>query len=76
MLKGKIFLNFQYNRMKMQGLNKEPLRKTLLPAYKDKPSMTLRSNYPDPKCKDNKNKDKEFTQEFTNKTVSYHPVCT
>jgi hypothetical protein len=41
------FLYFQYNEMKMQGLNKQPLRKTLLQAQEDNPRRTPRSDYPD-----------------------------
>jgi hypothetical protein len=58
--------------MKMKGLNKEPIRNTLLQAPRDHPRRKPRSNYPNPKCKDNKNKDKELAQEFTNKAASYH----
>jgi hypothetical protein len=62
--------------MKMKGLNKELLRNTLLQELRDKPRRTPRSNYPDPKCKGNKNKDKEFTQKFINKVASYHSIGT
>jgi hypothetical protein len=47
--------------MKMKGMNKEHLRKTILQEPREKPSKTPRRNYLDPNCKDKKNKDKEFT---------------
>ena len=62
--------------MKMKRLNKESLRKMLLQEPRDKLRRTPRSNYPDPKFKDKKNKDQEFTQEFTNNVASYHSVGT
>jgi hypothetical protein len=39
MKKKKKKLYFQYNEMKMQGLDKQLLRQTLLQAQRDKPSM-------------------------------------
>jgi len=51
--------HFQYKETKMQRMNKQPPRKTLLPAQEDNPSRTSRSYYSD---QDARTKDEKKTR--------------